>query len=79
MSSLADYVNSHILEAVEFPILLLIIPLNRADLVEAVDGGHSIDDMGAKEGVNVVWGEFGNAGPILSPVGHMAHQFIGRS
>ena len=58
--------------------MLLIIPLDKADLVEAVDGGHSINDMGAQKGVNVVGSEFANAGPVLGPIGHMAHQPIGR-
>lgn len=57
--------------------LLLIVPLDRGDLVEAVDGGQSVDDVCAQEGVNVVRGEFATAGPILGPVGHVAHQFSG--
>lgn len=57
--------------------MLLIVPLDGADLVEAVDGGQSVNDVCAQEGVDVVCGKFGTAGPVLGPVGHVAHQFIG--
>lgn len=50
---------------------MLVVPLHRADLVEAVDGGQSRDDVSAQEGVNV-WG-----GPVLDPDGHVTHHFIG--
>lgn len=69
--------NSHIPETVEPAVLLLIVPLNSADLVEGVNGGQSVDDMRAQEGIDVVRGEFGTAGPVLGPVGHVAHQFTG--
>lgn len=51
--------------------------LNGADLVEAVNGGQSIDDMGAQEGIDVIWCEFASTRSVLGPVGHMAHQLIG--
>lgn len=57
--------------------MLLIIPLDSADLVEAVDGGQSVDDVCAQERINVAWGKFCNTGPVLGPVGHMTHQFTG--
>lgn len=57
--------------------MLLIVPLDSADLVKAVDGGQSVDHMRAQEGIDVVWGELGSAGPVLGPVGHVAHQFTG--
>lgn len=72
-------VNSHLFETVELFVLLFIVPLDRADLVEAVDSGQSVDDMRAQEGINVAWGEFAILGPVLGPVGHVAHQFVGGS
>ena len=74
---IGHHVNSHMLEAVEAAILLLIVPLNGDDLVEAVYSGQSVDDVGAQEGVDVVWGKFGNAGSVLGPVGHVAHKPTG--
>lgn len=71
------YVDLRILQAVEAAIHLLIIPLNRNNLVEAVDRGQSVDDMGAKERINVVWGEFSATGSVLGPVGHVTHQLTG--
>lgn len=77
LAACSDCVNSHIPETVEPAVLLLIVPLNNADLVEGVDGGQSVDDMRAQEGIDIVRGEFGTAGPVLGPVGHVAHQFTG--
>lgn len=76
-TGLLHTLNSHILEIVEPGILILIVPLNGADLVEAVDGGQSVDDMCAQEWVDVVCSEFGTAWPVLGPVGHVANQFVG--
>lgn len=77
MVECTDCVNSHIPEVVEPAVLLLIVPLDGVDLVEAVDGCQSVDDVCAQEGVDVVWGEFRTAGSVLGPVGHVAHQFSG--
>lgn len=74
-----DCVDSRILEPVEHGKLLVIIPLGGGDLVEAVDGGHSVDDMCAQEGVDVFCHEFGTAWPVLGPVCHVAHQPVGCS
>lgn len=73
----AQWLNLHILETVEPFVHLHIIPLDGADLVEAVDGGQCVDDMRAQEGVDVVRGEFGTARPVLGPVCHVTHQFTG--
>lgn len=66
--------HSHILEAVEPDKLLLIVPLDGGDLIEAVDGNQVVDDMCAQERVDVVRGELPAAGSVLGPVGHMTHQ-----
>lgn len=68
---------SHILKAVEAAVLLLIVPLDGAELVEAVDGGQRVDNVCAQEGIHIGWGEFASSRPVLGPVGHVAHQFTG--
>lgn len=77
LADCTDCVNSHFPEAVEPAVLLIVVPLSGADLVEAVDGGQRVDNVCAQEGIDVVWCEFANVGPVLGPVGHVAHQFIG--
>lgn len=68
----------HILEVVEPSVHLLVVPLDVGDLVEAVDGGQRIDDVRAKEGVDVVRGELASVAPVLGPVCHVTDQFTGR-
>lgn len=72
-----DCDDSHTLEFVESFVHLRIIPLYGGDLVEVVDSGQSVDDVGAQKGVDVVRGKFGIARPVLGPVGHVAHQLSG--
>lgn len=69
--------NSLALQAVQACVELIVVPLHGRDLVEAADGGQSVDDVCTQEGVNVVWGEFGTPGSVLGPVGHVAHQLAG--
>lgn len=76
LAACTDCLNSHILEAAELLVLLFIVPLNGTQLVEAVDGGQGVDDVGAQEGIDVVCCEFAGAGPVLGPVGHVAHQLV---
>ncbi len=45
LADCTDCVNSRNLEVVEPAVLLLIVPLDDADLVEAVDGGQRVDNV----------------------------------
>lgn len=73
------FLNSHSLQTVDFLIHLLIVPLDGTYLVEVVDGGQGVDDVGSEERVDVFRLELGRALSVLSPVCHVTHQLGGGS
>ena len=70
--------DSQVLEVVEHFELLVVVPLGGDELAEAVDGGQSVQDVGAEERVDVAGGEATGGGTVLRPVGHVTHQLGGR-
>lgn len=43
-----------------------------------VDDGESIYQVGAKEGVHILWHVLPITGPVLGPVGEVTHHLVGR-
>lgn len=65
------------LQAVEGLVQGLIVPLIGNQFIVGVDDGEGIDQMGAEEGIHIVWHVLPNSGSVLGPVGKVAYHLGG--
>lgn len=56
----------------------IIIPFIGGQFVGMVDDGESIYQVGAQEGVHILWHVLPITRPVLGPVGEVTHHLVGR-